>query len=82
MLPKNRSHNSLVPVPNPGPLFFQGERDYTKLRGDTGPLVYPAGFVYLFSWLRDVTGEAVLPAQVGFYSLVTVREQSWGELFS
>lgn len=41
----------------------QGERNYAKLEGDTGPLVYPAGFVYLFSALRSVTGEAVLRAQ-------------------
>ena len=27
--------------------YVQGERDYTKLRGGTGPLVYPAGFVYV-----------------------------------
>ena len=42
----------------------QGELDYSKLAGDTGPLVYPAGFVYLYSWLRTVTREQVLPAQV------------------
>lgn len=36
--------------------FLNGERDYTKLRGDTGPLVYPAGFVYLYSGLYWVTG--------------------------
>lgn len=35
--------------------FLSGERDYTKLRGQTGPLVYPAGFVYIFAFLREVT---------------------------
>ena len=34
--------------------FLQGERDYTKLKGDTGPLVYPAGFVYLYAILKKV----------------------------
>jgi|SaaInlV_125m_DNA_1040241.scaffolds.fasta_scaffold25203_1 alpha-1,3-mannosyltransferase len=34
--------------------FLQGERDYTKLKGDTGPLVYPAGFVYLYAVLKKV----------------------------
>ncbi len=36
--------------------FLEGERDYMKLKGDTGPLVYPAGFVYLYSVLYWVTG--------------------------
>ncbi|XP_072749503.1 lethal(2)neighbour of tid protein [Anoplolepis gracilipes] len=35
--------------------FLNGTRDYSKLRGDTGPLVYPAGFVYIFSGLYYVT---------------------------
>ncbi|KAJ2449447.1 dolichyl-P-Man:Man(5)GlcNAc(2)-PP-dolichol alpha-1,3-mannosyltransferase [Coemansia sp. RSA 2424] len=33
-----------------------GERNYTKLHGATGPLVYPAGFVWLFGLLWRVTG--------------------------
>lgn len=32
-----------------------GERDYLNLRGGTGPLVYPAGFVYLYSLLYRLT---------------------------
>ncbi|KAI9001789.1 ALG3 protein [Hyaloraphidium curvatum] len=39
--------------------FLGGERDYMKLKGDTGPLVYPAGFVYLYSGLRWLTGGGV-----------------------
>ncbi|KAI8358397.1 glycosyltransferase [Blakeslea trispora] len=35
--------------------FLHGERDYTKLKGDTGPLVYPAGFVYFYSALFKIT---------------------------
>ncbi|XP_030312072.1 dol-P-Man:Man(5)GlcNAc(2)-PP-Dol alpha-1,3-mannosyltransferase isoform X1 [Calypte anna] len=36
--------------------FANGTLDYTKLKGDTGPLVYPAGFVYIFLGLYYVTG--------------------------
>ena len=32
--------------------YQNGERDYINIRGDTGPLVYPAGFLYLYSWLK------------------------------
>lgn len=34
---------------------IDGERDYAMLRGDTGPLVYPAGFVYIYSALYYAT---------------------------
>lgn len=33
-----------------------GTYDYMQLKGDTGPLVYPAGFVYLFMGLYYITG--------------------------
>ncbi|GAM21177.1 hypothetical protein SAMD00019534_043520 [Acytostelium subglobosum LB1] len=36
-------------------LYDNGERDYTKLEGSTGPVVYPAGFIYVFALLRSVT---------------------------
>ncbi|XP_076298184.1 alg3, alpha-1,3- mannosyltransferase [Lasioglossum baleicum] len=35
--------------------FLNGTLDYSKLKGDTGPLVYPAGFVYTFSTLYYIT---------------------------
>ncbi|XP_076973850.1 dol-P-Man:Man(5)GlcNAc(2)-PP-Dol alpha-1,3-mannosyltransferase isoform X1 [Tamandua tetradactyla] len=38
---------------------INGTYDYTKLQGDTGPLVYPAGFVYVFMGLYYATGRGV-----------------------
>ncbi|KAF3332174.1 dol-P-Man:Man(5)GlcNAc(2)-PP-Dol alpha-1,3-mannosyltransferase [Carex littledalei] len=46
--------------------FLSGERDYSKLKGDTGPLVYPAGFLYVYSLVKFVTGGHVFPAQILF----------------
>ncbi|RNF03879.1 putative dolichyl-P-Man:GDP-Man5GlcNAc2-PP-dolichyl alpha-1,3-mannosyltransferase [Trypanosoma conorhini] len=37
--------------------FLGGELDYRKLRGDTGPLVYPGGFVWTYSALYFITKE-------------------------
>nr|XP_048309743.1 dol-P-Man:Man(5)GlcNAc(2)-PP-Dol alpha-1,3-mannosyltransferase isoform X2 [Myodes glareolus] len=36
---------------------LNGTYDYTQLQGDTGPLVYPAGFVYIFMGLYYATGQ-------------------------
>uniref|UniRef100_A0A8B9FBK1 Dol-P-Man:Man(5)GlcNAc(2)-PP-Dol alpha-1,3-mannosyltransferase n=1 Tax=Amazona collaria TaxID=241587 RepID=A0A8B9FBK1_9PSIT len=36
--------------------FANGTLDYTRLKGDTGPLVYPAGFIYIFLGLYYATG--------------------------
>ena len=44
--------------------YQAGERDYRQLRGGTGPLVYPAGFVHLFGLLRWATAENIFTAQV------------------
>lgn len=38
-------------------LYLNGELDYIKLKGGTGPLVYPAGHVYVYSWLYKLTDE-------------------------
>src|ERR1700753_2616648 len=37
--------------------YIGGERDYIKLYGDTGPLVYPAAHVYLYRFLYDITDD-------------------------
>ena len=37
--------------------FLHGERNYLEMYGNTGPLVYPAGFVYIFSILYWITNE-------------------------
>ncbi|XP_040576939.1 lethal(2)neighbour of tid protein [Lepeophtheirus salmonis] len=48
--------------------FLSGERNYTLIKGDTGPCVYPAGFLYLFSLLRSLTmgGKSIKTAQYMF----------------
>uniref|UniRef100_A0A1D1YES7 dolichyl-P-Man:Man5GlcNAc2-PP-dolichol alpha-1,3-mannosyltransferase n=1 Tax=Anthurium amnicola TaxID=1678845 RepID=A0A1D1YES7_9ARAE len=53
--------------------FVGGEKDYAKLEGDTGPLVYPAGFLYIYSVLKFVTGGQVYPAQVIFGILYIIN---------
>ncbi|KAI2789807.1 Dol-P-Man:Man(5)GlcNAc(2)-PP-Dol alpha-1,3-mannosyltransferase [Penicillium oxalicum] len=57
-------------------IYLAGERDYTAIKGSTGPLVYPAAHVYIYTLLHDWTdgGRDILLGQVlfaGFY-LVTL----------
>jgi alpha-1,3-mannosyltransferase len=54
-----------------GQFLVGGERNYAKLHGDTGPLVYPAGFLYVFSVLYSATdgGTSLLAAQIFFLTL-------------
>lgn len=45
--------------------FVAGERDYTLIKGGTGPLVYPGFHVYIYTalyWLTD-EGRNILLAQ-------------------
>lgn len=54
--------------------FLNCTTDYSKLRGDTGPLVYPAGFVYIFSGFYYITshGTNIRIAQYIFAGLYVI----------
>lgn len=55
--------------------FLQGERDYSLIKGQTGPLVYPAGFLYIYSLLFHITdGGAIVLAQ-GIFALIYLVNQ-------
>ncbi|KAI8089017.1 Lethal(2)neighbour of tid protein [Halteromyces radiatus] len=56
--------------------FLNGERDYTKIRGDTGPLVYPAGFLYIYSFFYYLTqqGTRIRVAQYLFAAIYLVTQ--------
>ena len=56
--------------------YMAGERDYRQIRGGTGPLVYPAGFLYLYRWLRHVAGgdgTDIRAAQYAFAALYVMN---------
>ena len=54
--------------------FVNGERDYTKIKGGTGPLVYPGAHVYTYTALYYLTneGENILLAQQLFAVLYMI----------
>ncbi|KIW21117.1 hypothetical protein PV08_01697 [Exophiala spinifera] len=52
-------------------MFLDGERNYSKITGPTGPLVYPALHVYIYTALYHLTdgGTNILRAQIIFAGL-------------
>ncbi|KAL5115086.1 dolichyl-P-Man:Man(5)GlcNAc(2)-PP-dolichol alpha-1,3-mannosyltransferase [Pleosporales sp. CAS-2024a] len=38
-------------------IFLKGERDYLKITGDTGPLVYPGAHVWIYKQLYTITDQ-------------------------
>lgn len=55
--------------------FLNGTRDYEQIYGSTGPLVYPAGHLYIFTGLRFLTndGANILAAQHIFLLIYTLN---------
>ncbi|KAK2551176.1 Dol-P-Man:Man(5)GlcNAc(2)-PP-Dol alpha-1 [Acropora cervicornis] len=53
---------------------INGTYDYAHLKGGTGPLVYPAGFVYIFAGLYYITGHGtdIKTAQYIFAALYII----------
>ncbi|KAJ5656370.1 hypothetical protein N7507_008320 [Penicillium longicatenatum] len=49
-------------------LYISGERDYPSIKGSTGPLVYPAAHVYVYTLLYHLTDEGrdILTGQILF----------------
>lgn len=54
--------------------IVDGEREYTKIRGGTGPLVYPAAHVWIYKALYYLTnnGKDILLAQYLFAGLYLI----------
>jgi hypothetical protein len=38
-------------------IYLKGERDYRKIEGSTGPLVYPGAHVWIYKYLYRITNE-------------------------
>uniref|UniRef100_A0A182K6K7 dolichyl-P-Man:Man5GlcNAc2-PP-dolichol alpha-1,3-mannosyltransferase n=1 Tax=Anopheles christyi TaxID=43041 RepID=A0A182K6K7_9DIPT len=55
--------------------FLNGTTNYSLLQGDTGPLVYPAGFVYIYSALYFLTshGTNIRLAQYAFIGIYMLQ---------
>ncbi|KAJ7582874.1 glycosyltransferase family 58 protein [Mycena floridula] len=62
-------------------VFLKGENDYSKITGPTGPLVYPAGHVYIHQFLYGITdsGKDIQLAQHIYASLhvISILFTSW-----
>lgn len=54
----------------------QGQLDYRELKGQTGPLVYPAGFVYIFAFLRWITNGGNIKAAQYVFAVLYVATQA------
>lgn len=53
----------------------QGERDYALIKGQTGPLVYPAGFLYTFTALFYATSRGSIAMAQWLFAVVYLLNQ-------
>lgn len=72
-------------------VFIHKQLDYSQIYGDSGPLVYPAGFVWIFGLFRWLCGDDIRRGQLLFgaiylvtqvvvmsiYSLAGIRDVMW-----
>ena len=62
--------------------FLGGQLDYKELKGQTGPLVYPAGFVYIFAAFKYLTaGGNIFMAQILFAGIYLVTQALVFEIY-
>ncbi|KAF3095182.1 dolichyl-P-Man:Man(5)GlcNAc(2)-PP-dolichol alpha-1,3-mannosyltransferase, variant 2 [Orbilia oligospora] len=57
--------------------YRAGERDYRNIKGGTGPLVYPAGHVYIYNWLYIFTDGGVRRERVQVAFWVAYMATLW-----
>ncbi|KAF3208960.1 dolichyl-P-Man:Man(5)GlcNAc(2)-PP-dolichol alpha-1,3-mannosyltransferase [Orbilia oligospora] len=57
--------------------YRAGERDYRNIKGGTGPLVYPAGHVYIYNWLYTFTDGGVRRERVQVAFWVAYMATLW-----
>ncbi|KAL1745653.1 glycosyltransferase family 58 protein [Schizophyllum fasciatum] len=58
-------------------IYMEGELDYTNISGPTGPLVYPAGHVYIHELLYSITkGGQNMPLAQQLFALLYLTSQT------
>ena len=62
--------------------WLDGEYDYRKIYGGTGPLVYPAGFLYLFGLLQWLTDRKIFKAQWIFLVFYVLTQATILDLYT
>lgn len=54
-------------------VFQKGIRDYNKISGPSGPIAYPAGYLYIFEGIRRFTGDGQsLPLAQALFATIYV----------